>query len=258
MDRLRTTVYLEHLQLHIIHIKMNARELFLRKTLPVFINSFNQYTYLRDLIESLVKNKFCNLWILDNNSDYTTLVEYYRRLAIQENAKVNVLFYGENRGPHYFYFSEIFRTLWNYPHFYTDPDILFECFDTDFAQKFVDISDRYKVAKVGAALTIPAAPNMAEILRPMPETNNIPVSIREWEERFWKTEIEKGVFQAPIDTTFHYFNPLYYDRNYFYSALRLAGVGFEAIHRPWFKSDSIPREELEYYLLSRKGHGGWM
>jgi hypothetical protein len=92
----------------------------------------------------------------------------------------------------------------------------------------------------------------------MPETGNIPVSIREWEERFWKIEVEPGVFQAPIDTTFHYFNPMYYTRDLFYSALRLSGAGFEAKHRPWFKSDQIPAVELEFYMQSRKGHGGWV
>jgi hypothetical protein len=83
---------------------MNARELFLRKTLPVFINSFNQYSYLNDLVNNLTKNYFFNIWILDNQSTYTPLIEYYKVTVEDINSKVNVLYYGFNRGPHFFTF----------------------------------------------------------------------------------------------------------------------------------------------------------
>jgi hypothetical protein len=238
---------------------MNISEILARASIPVFINSFNQFTYLRDLVNILLSNQFRNLWILDNKSTHPSLLEFYRIATEKYKGVVNVLYYKENYGPHYFHASDFYKSVWNCPHFYTDPDLSFESIHPDFVQSLINTSIRYKIAKVGVALTIPSEGDMVDVKRAMPETGNIPVSVRDWEKQFWVKKIEPNIYDASVDTTFHYFNPLFFDKRTFYRGIRIAGVGFEAKHRPWFKSALCPIEERNFYKASATGgHGGWV
>lgn len=237
---------------------MLNQEYFLRKTLPVFINSFNQYHYLNQLVEFLLKSCFANIWIMDNQSTYPPLLDYYDKIVDATGRRVSVFYYSNNMGPHFFHQSGLFTSLWNYPHFYTDPDIIFPELSTNFVTYFLNVSDHFKIAKVAPALTLPEVEDMVEAKICMPETNQMPVSVREWESRFWVDKISENIFIAPVDTTFHLFNPKYFKLQQFYQGLRIAGKGFEAIHRPWFKSDQAPLEERAFYKKTSQGYGGWV
>jgi NDP-sugar pyrophosphorylase family protein len=50
----------------------------LRQSLSVFVNSFNQPTYLRDTLEWLSKHGFRNITVLDNGSKFEHLLSYYK------------------------------------------------------------------------------------------------------------------------------------------------------------------------------------
>jgi hypothetical protein len=237
---------------------VNAQETFLRKTIPFFINSFNQHYYLRDFVDSLLKNGFCNIWILDNKSTFQPLIDYYKEIEKLSSNKVNILYYNENKGPHYFYLSEIYKNFWPYPHIYSDPDLLVPNMNEYFCSELLNISNKYSIAKVGCALAIPPPDLLSPLLRPMPETGNIPVSISDWEKQFWTKQLEQDIYNAPIDTTLHLFNPAFYIRENFYQAIRVAKNGFIAKHRPWYIDDQQPDDENEYYRITRSGHGGWV
>jgi hypothetical protein len=225
---------------------VNPKELVLRKSLPVFINSLNQCYYLKDLIDNLLENHFSNIWILDNKSTLPSLLSFYGRLSDSRPGSVRVLFYPGNFGPRYFHLSGMFRTLWPYPHLYTDPDLLFTSIDDYFLTTLLDVSMRYGVAKVGAALTLPAESNMTPIKRIFPETNGVAVSVLEWERRFWANEVEEQIYAVSIDTTFHLFNPQFFKEDDFLVGIRIAREGYQARHRPWFLDDFAPAAELEF------------
>lgn len=237
---------------------MEPKEFVLRKSLPVFINSFNQLFYLKELIDDLLANHFSNIWILDNRSTLPSLLSFYNSLADSRPGSVRVLFYPDNYGPRYFHLSGMFRTLWPYPHLYTDPDLLFPSFDSHFLSTLLEVSTRYKVAKVGAALTLPEEANMTPIKRVFPETNGVAVSVLEWERRFWANEVEEQVYAVSIDTTFHLFNPEFFKDDDFLAGIRIARDGYQARHRPWFLDDFAPASEMEFYRNSRVGHGDWV
>lgn len=59
---------------------MNLKELFLRKTIPVIINSYNQKYYLKNIIEKLLSFEFKNIYVLDNLSNSESLIDYYKEL----------------------------------------------------------------------------------------------------------------------------------------------------------------------------------
>lgn len=60
------------------NIQMNINEYVLRKTLPVIICVFNQYTYLKNLISKLNQNGFSNIYVLDQKSTYQPLINYLK------------------------------------------------------------------------------------------------------------------------------------------------------------------------------------
>ena len=49
------------------------------KAIPIIINNRNRYTFLLQLIEALELRGYTNIHILDNDSDYPPLLEYYAR-----------------------------------------------------------------------------------------------------------------------------------------------------------------------------------
>jgi len=231
---------------------MQPVEAILRRTTPIIINSFNQLTYLRRLIDSLLENHFRNIYILDNASTFPPLLEYY------ENARsrgVFVLYYNSNQGPRAFHSKKIYRTHFkDIPHIYTDPDILFDTFADNHLTRLFEISEKYRFHKVGSAIEIPSDELISD--RPLYQKElNKRLSIRENEIRFWQNEIEHETYLADIDTTWHLFNPKFYlDGTNFFRALRLSGTGFTLKHLPYYKANHVPTEEIAFY----KSHdAGW-
>src|SRR5437016_2259980 len=61
------------------------------KQIPIIINNRNRVTYLLQLISWLEKSGYNNIYIIDNNSKYPPLLEYYSKtkypvFRLKENA----------------------------------------------------------------------------------------------------------------------------------------------------------------------------
>jgi hypothetical protein len=229
---------------------MHAREIILRKTLPVIINSYNQPSYLKNIIKKFELNNFHNIIIIDNDSKSPELLEYYDYLKSSTN--YTVLYYNQNNGPRYFHFNYLFNIFDGIPHLFSDPDLDFDVLNEDFLSTLLDYSEKYKVFKIGCALEIPNENEIKPDLFYMPpylDGKKIPLT--EWESQFWKNRIEEEVYLAPIDTTLHLFNPKYFtDRMKFISGIRIARMGFVVKHIPWYKSDFIKKSERNYYKIN--------
>ncbi len=226
---------------------MQLNELLLRKTIPVVINSFNQPTYLKNILKKFKLNHFTNFVILDNASTHPELIDFY--LDIIKFNNITVIYYNANNGPRYFHLNGVYKLLYKIPHLYTDPDLDFDFLSDSFLTTLFDLSNKYKIAKVGAALEIPDSLSIKPDLFFKSPANNLSIPVREWESQFWEKELETKVFLADIDTTLHLFNPEHYDNNFF-SAVRVAHKGFIVKHLPWYKNDFIPVEEKNYYKNS--------
>lgn len=209
-------------------------------TIPIFIISYNQYTFVKSMVDQLSKYS-SNIYIIDNKSTYPPLVEYLKSI---EN-KVKVLHMDKNYGHRVYMRDEIVK-LGGEKYIITDPDLLL---NPNLPQNFIDIlsnlSDKYEVGKIGFALDI---------------TNNINTNINavdnhqsvvDWESQFWKNKIndpEYELYNADIDTTFVLINKKYYKSAYEYKAIRVAG-DFTCVHRPWvsgYENDLLDGE-LKYY-----------
>ncbi len=206
------------------------------KNIPVVINNFNRCSMLQKLIAGLESRGYRNIHIIDNGSDYPPLLEYYGTIPYP------VYLLRRNVGYLAIWETGLYK-LFNSSYFvYTDPDIEIDpdCPD-DFMEKFVKLSRRYpRACKVGFSLRIDD----------LPEHFKNKSQVIEWESRFWKKEIEKGAYRAPIDTTFALYKPLInakdvdHKRNVFIRT----GYPYTSRHLPWYIDNANLSEEEQYYI----------
>jgi hypothetical protein len=208
-------------------------------TIPIFIISYNQYTFVKSTVDQLLKYS-SNIYIIDNNSSYPPLVEYLKSIENQ----VKVLYMKENYG-HKVYMRDEIVKLGGDKYIITDPDLQF---NKNLPQNFIDIlsnlSDKYKIGKIGLALDI--SNNINLNIKASDNNQNI-VS---WESQFWKNRIDNPdyeLYNADLDTTFVLINSKYYIPNS-YTAIRVAG-NFTSIHKPWVLGyeKELLDGELSYY-----------
>jgi hypothetical protein len=247
----------------------------LRAELPVYVGSFNQPSYVRQMVVTLRANGFGNIVIADNASTSpktrTLLAE------LEALAGVRVWHLGENIGP----LKTVQRIKAREPgaFVFTDPDLeLSPTLPEVFLERLFAVSRRYRSRKVGLALEIPAADEARDLRFSHPDLGDF--TVQEWERRFWEDELEPGIFRANVDTTFFLWNPvirvdlrrdyarlraLFRPRRlgrrlpYFrHIDIRVARPGFVARHLPWYKDDRFPEDEREFYIRSATRASTWL
>jgi len=201
--------------------------------IPIIINNFNRLTYLKLLIESLTTRGYNNIYIIDNASTYPPLLEFY------ESCPHKVFRLSENIGYLSLWKKKIHKQFRNKYFVYTDSDLLIhtDC-PNNFMEYFYSIMRRRKNAqKVGFSLSIDD----------LPDSYNHKNEVVAWEQRFWKKEVEKGIFSAPIDTTFALYRPFVKgSANPNVEQLRI-GYPYVVHHLPWYIDSNSMSEEDIYY-----------
>ena len=218
--------------------------------IPVVIPVFNNPTYTRTFVNQLKVLNVENIIILDNNSTYKPMLELLNDLENEHQ----VIRLGYNRGPHYaLRDSEFYSNLPNY-FCLSDPDLeLSPNLPENFIDAFVDISNHYKIGKVGFALEVPKEEEFAQLYMNL---DGKLWNMREWEMQFWENSIGKttdgdDLYLTTLDTQFALYNKNYFDPNSRYECLRVGGK-FTAKHLGLYKQDNIPTEELKYYRNSTR------
>jgi hypothetical protein len=230
------------------------------RRIPIVINSFNQLTYLRLMVEQLQRLGRKDIVVLDQASSFPALLEYLDEIA----RTVTVVRLRENNGPHWLFTSGFSSLLPRY-FVYTDPDILFPAsMPRSFIADMVRAARLTGAAKIGLALDVSRPEN---IKRAVLHLRGRDFSIPEWEQQFWDQPIRlKGLelYRAPVDTTFalydrERFDPeikefrgeqVYYCMDMPHS-YRLGGR-YTSVHMPWMLDDPIPQEELDWYIATRR------
>ena len=203
-------------------------------TIPIFINNFNRLGSLKRLVEWLMSAGYRNIYILDNNSSYPPLLEYYTQLE-RKNSDVQVLRLEKNIGHTAIWDSGILEQLGvEDPYVYTDSDVvpIDEC-PKDFLQHFIDILRRYPLLKkVGLGLRTDGITcrNAEELIAQ--------------EQRYYMHEIEPELYFGAVDTTFALYRNY---RHYHWGvAARTTGI-WMAWHLPWhYDYSNLPPDELYY------------
>lgn len=218
-------------------------------SIPIIIINFNQLFYLKQLIEFLLARNFKQIVILDNQSDYEPLLDYYKQI---EQQGVVVERMDKNYGHRVFYLNNWLQQKYGRGYYVlTDADIVPnpEC-PAEFMHTFIQLLDKHiaKVVKVGFALRIDDIPDAY----PLKE------KVLNWERQFWDNEIEKDTYLASLDTTFALYFPTQPKRisNHFFKAIRVAGH-YCAKHGGWYINLSEKNEEYEHYRKSATLSNSW-
>jgi hypothetical protein len=206
--------------------------------IPVIINNFNRLTFPVQLIEFLEYCGFRKIIIIDNNSTYPPLLEFYK------SCNHKVLRFQDNYGHLSLWKSGIYKKyMWNY-FVYTDSDVLpiEEC-PKDFINHFRKILDHYyKLDKIGFGIKIDD----------LPEKFKFKDKIINYEKEYWKNEISANIFEASIDTTFALYKPFSNLKKGQIHTLKAFRTGYPFLirHLPWYVDLENLSDEEKYYMLT--------
>ena len=217
------------------------------KKIPIVINNRNHCSYLKKLVTFLENKGYFNIIILDNDSSYQPLLDYYKELPYR------IIYLNKNLGYMAINGCSLFDELKNSYYVYTDPDVLpvEDCPD-DFLKHFMNIMKSDVFAnKVGFSLKIDD----------LPDEYGKKQQVIAWEKQYWEKEVKPGVFSAKIDTTFalHRPNVLSSDLSgygYFARHYR-TGYPYTARHLPWYENSNNLPDEISYYYKNASTVNNW-
>lgn len=200
--------------------------------IPVIINNRNRLTTLKQLIEWLEKIGMKNIYIIDNDSTYPPLLNYYK------SCPHKVFLLNQNVGHLALWKTDIFNQFKSNYYIYTDSDVLpiEEC-PNDVIAYFLNTLTKYSaIEKIGFGLKIDD----------LPDHYAAKAKVIDWENKFWKKEVAPGIFDAAIDTTFALYCPYTNGAQWVSNAYRTGGK-YIARHLPWYENTSAPTPEDQYY-----------
>ncbi len=201
-------------------------------SIPIVINNCNRLTYLKKLIDWLTENGYKNIFILDNASTYPPLLEYYKQ------CKHKIIYLVENTGYLALWKNKFFDEVKNGYYVYTDPDVVpgNDC-PSDLVYQLYEVLNKYPdIEKTGAAL----------LINDLPDHNKAKLKVIGAENGYWKKEVSKNIYDAPVDTTFALYRPLAFGNAEECKGYRLGGV-YSMHHLPWYEDSEHPTEENLFY-----------
>jgi hypothetical protein len=198
---------------------------------PVFINCRDRLTPLLELLDYLERAGCEQIHLLDNDSTYPPLLEYY------EQTPHSVIRLGENVHRRTFWENGLLDELGVRGRYvFTDPDLvpIEEC-PLDAIDYFGEVLDRYPgYEKVGFGLKIDD----------LPDHFRLKSEVLTWEARFWQRLVAPRLYEARIDTTF----ALYRGPEHAPEAAIRTGYPYVVRHTSWYLDSADPPEEHRYYI----------
>ncbi|NDW09801.1 glycosyltransferase [Dysgonomonas sp. 520] len=216
-------------------------------SIPVIIINYNRLKGLKQLVTFLIERKHQNIIIIDNDSSYPPLLEYYEHIK----DKVTIERLNKNWGHLVLWKNNdlLLRYTKGY-YIVTDSDILpNDKLPVDYVSQLMNIlNENDEVVKVGFALDI----------SDIPESYALKDKVLDWEKQYWEKPIGKDLYLANLDTTFAIYPPLYrFDHiSKFFSGIRVAG-NFTAKHEGWYVDSNNMTEEELYYKNTANSSNNW-
>lgn len=197
--------------------------------IPIILNNFNRLTTTKKLADDLLKLGYTNIHILDNNSSYPPLLEWYNECPY------TVQRCDHNHGQLAIYNSDYINKFKGWVA-YSDSDIeLNLSTPRDFIEEMIRLAEKHGKIKAGLALKIDDLPDT--------KYGNY---IKREEAKYWNNLLEEDVYNAHVDTTF---SVIKVGEPFTYDAIRLAG-DYTARHIPWYLDyNNLSPEEL--YIIER-------
>lgn len=209
-------------------------------TIPIIIINYNRLSDLKKMVDFFLKRGHTNIVIVDNNSTYPPLLDYYEKIK----DKVTIERMVENKGHLSFWRNENVYARYSKGYYViTDPDIIpnENLPDNYMARLMAVLNGNKGKTKVGFALRIDD----------IPDTFGQKQKVVDWEKQFWEKQLSENLYDAMLDTTFALYPPCYrYNSNNFLKGIRVAG-DFTARHGGWYiDHQNLTDEDLFYYKTS--------
>lgn len=206
------------------------------KNIPIIINNRNRLTFLKRLIHFLEVADCKNIIIIDNNSSYKPLLEFYK------SCPYRLILLNENMGYNALEKIDLYDEVKKSYFVYTDSDVVPDtnCPD-NFLEYFYDLLRKYPLTqKVGFSLRIDN----------LPDHYRDKSKVIQWESQFYSKQIGKEIYRASIDTTFALHRPFaYISKKGIFNMIR-TGKPYSALHMPWYNDSDNLSDEESYYVNS--------
>lgn len=213
--------------------------------IPVYINCFNRLTTTRALVAQVRCFPGAEPIVIDNNSDYEPLLEWFAQ------APCEVVRLTQNLGHHAPWLSGVIAGDSAPLYVVTDCDLDLTGVPADVLEVLQGplMWTRSQPIKSGLALRIDDLPAWQ-------------MSVKQWESRWWRSpnKIDPRFFDAAIDTTFAlYRGSTPHDqcmRVMGISSVRLAGP-YQARHVPWYMDGENLDDENKNYFETANSSNSW-
>lgn len=225
-----------------------VQEMNLRATIAVFVNSFEQLTYVRDSVTWFHTNGFGNVTVVEQGSTGAALTDYFASGEFLGKARLRPL--GKNVGPRRAVRKSAELAGLGTPFIFTDPDLeLPTPIAPNFLTRLFALGARYRVPKVGLALDISDSRKINLGTRVGAKE-----TVHSYYKRFYRNKLEDKVWGHGVDTTFFLHVPQAHMADFGIMtsqpripAVRVGGPGFLAGHRPWYFDNGMTPEEEDHY-----------
>ncbi len=211
------------------------------KVTPIIINNFNRLAFLKKQISWLESAGYTNIYIIDNNSSYPPLLEYYSRTPY------TVYRLDRNFGYRALFDTHLMLNFINDYYVYTDADIvpIRDC-PVDVLRQMKDLLSKYpNIGKIGFGL----------IIDDLPDHYILKQKVVDYESKYWLSKINDEVYDALVDTTFALYRPGV-KGDWQVKAYRTS-YPYLAHHLPWYENSSQPSDEELYYRLHSNNNSLW-
>lgn len=194
----------------------------------VVINNRNRLSTTKKMVEDLLDRNTRSIIIIDNDSTYPPLLEWYASLPIE----VDVM-RCKNEGHLALFSTGLINKIPEDWCIYTDADLaLNPNMPINYQEIMLNTALELNCNKIGVALEITDLPDHYWLKQQV---------IRN-ESGWWREEVKENVYKAHTDTTFCFIKKV--DQ---FDSYRLAGE-FTAKHVPWYVDMNNLDDEEKYYL----------
>jgi hypothetical protein len=212
--------------------------------IPVIVNVFNRLTTTKKLCSQLAEMPDVKITIIDNNSDWSPLLEWY-----ETECEYDIIRLNENMGHHAPWKSGVVARF-SHEEYYcvTDCDLDLENIPLDLMHILRYPLCHPSMAKLGIKKS-----GVSLRIDDLPEWQT---HVRNWEGRFWKRSMANGYYRAPIDTTlcmYPYSLPNYIAMSVMGATTVRSPSGYSARHIPWYlDGDDLDEENINYFMTANR------
>lgn len=215
-------------------------------SIPIIIINYNRLADLQKLLDFLLEHQHQNIIIVDNQSTYPPLLNYYEKIK----DRVTIERMAKNDGHLVFWKNESLQSAYAKGYYViTDSDIIpNKNLPKDYLKDMMQILDQKKTwTKIGFALRLDDIPNHFKMKD----------KVLAWENKFWEDEVAPNLFNASVDTTFALYPPRYkYDVGNFLHGGRITG-DFTARHGGWYIDNEHMTDEELFYFQTANASNSW-